>query len=50
MSEDNHQVIDHDLLDKWKYLWVQEKVKRYDEPIPYDHPKGVVIWVKLSLS
>ncbi|GAF99913.1 unnamed protein product, partial [marine sediment metagenome] len=29
------------------YAWVLEKAKRYDEPIPYTHPLGAVIWVKL---
>ena len=33
--------------DKWKFAWVLFDAKRYDEPIPYDHPKGAVIWVKI---
>lgn len=44
---DLHQVPDLDLLDKWCYAWALEDVKRYDKPIPYDHPQGAVIWVKL---
>ena len=43
----SHQVIDLSLLDKWCYAWVLEDVKRYDKPIPYNHPQGAVVWVKL---
>lgn len=30
------------------YAWVisSDSVKVYDEPIPFDYPKGAVIWVK----
>jgi hypothetical protein len=30
------------------YAWVIEKARAFDEPIPYLHPNGAVIWVKLS--
>lgn len=36
------------LIDKWPYAWVLEDAQALDEPIPYDHPKGAVIWVKLD--
>ena len=42
-----HKVEDTDLLKKWKYAWILHSPKRYAEPIPYTHPKGAVIWVKL---
>lgn len=42
-----HQVEDLTLLKKWRFPWFLEDAKRYDKPIPYDHPKGAVIWVKL---
>lgn len=42
-----HKVEDMDLLDKWKWAWFLSKAKRYDKPIPYKHPQGAVIWVKL---
>jgi hypothetical protein len=42
-----HKVEDLDLLDKWKYVWVLKDAKRYEKPIPYKHPRGAVIWVKL---
>lgn len=43
-----HQVEDLSLLRIWKYPWKLEGVKRYSKPIPYEHPKGAVIWVKLK--
>ncbi len=41
-----HRVEDLSLLEKWCYPWVLKDAKRYDKPIPYDHPQGAVIWVK----
>lgn len=43
-----HQVEDWDLLRKWRFPWVLEDVKKYETPIPYEHPQGAVTWVKLS--
>ncbi len=43
-----HKVEDLDLLDKWKYAWFLRDIKRYEKPIPYNHPQGAVIWVKLQ--
>lgn len=34
-----------DVMDRWCWAWVMENVLRYDDPIPYDHPQGAVIWV-----
>lgn len=45
-----HQVDDLSLLDRWRYPWVLANVKKYDEPIPYTHPQGAVIWVKLNIQ
>lgn len=42
-----HKVEDVSLLKKWPYAWVLKNAKRFKEPIPYTHPKGAVIWVKL---
>lgn len=33
---------------KWKYPWVLDGAVKFDSPIPYTHPKGAVIWVKLT--
>lgn len=41
-----HQVEDLNLLDKWCYAWYMRKPNKLKKPIPYDHPKGAVIWVK----
>ena len=38
---------DQHLMDKWCWAWVLENAIRYDEPIPYVHPQGAVIWVNL---
>lgn len=43
----NHQVEDTSLLDKWCFAWHISNAKRYEKPIPYNHPKGAVIWVNL---
>jgi hypothetical protein len=42
-----HKVIEIVLLKKWKYAWFLSKAKRYDNPLPYHHPQGAVIWVNL---
>lgn len=33
---------------KWRYAWVLADPSRYDEPVPYAHPQGAVIWVNLG--
>ncbi|MGM0842842.1 MAG: ASCH domain-containing protein [Bacillota bacterium] len=33
---------------KKTYAWVLEKPQIYEEPIPYKHPMGAIIWVNLS--
>jgi hypothetical protein len=47
MNMPSHQVSDIQLLKKWKYPWVLKDAKRYEKPIPYKHPQGAVIWVRL---
>lgn len=42
-----HMVADLSLLKKWCYPWFLSKAKRYDNPIPYDHPQGAVVWVNI---
>jgi hypothetical protein len=34
------------IREKYKYPWVLDNAKRYDEPMPYTHPQGAAIWVK----
>ena len=43
-----HRVDDLDLLTIWRYPWRLEGARRFEKPIPYDHPKGAVTWVKLD--
>lgn len=43
----NHQVEDLNLLEKWCYAWRLEFVEKFPTPLPYDHPRGAVIWVNL---
>lgn len=45
--QDKHCITDLSLLEKWNCAWQLEGAKRYDEPIPYSHPMGAVIWVDL---
>lgn len=46
-SFEAHQVEDLSLLKKWCYAWRLCCVKKYEKPIPYNHPRGAVIWVNL---
>jgi len=32
------------------YAWVLRKAKRFRTPIPYRHPSGAIIWVRLTPS
>ncbi|MFC4236510.1 hypothetical protein ACFOY8_14995 [Thalassospira xianhensis] len=34
-------------VDKWKYGWELENAVKFRNPVPYTHPHGAVIWVKL---
>ncbi len=34
--------------EKWKYPWVIRNAIKFNEPVPYCHPQGAVIWVKLT--
>lgn len=45
---DKHKVPDADLLKKWNVAWIIENAYRLSEPIPYDHPKGAVVWVNVQ--
>ncbi len=33
---------------KWRHAWHIGEVLPLHKPVPYDHPSGAVIWVKLS--
>lgn len=32
---------------KYHVAWELMSVNKYDKPIPYEHPRGAVIWVKV---
>ena len=42
-----HRVEDLDLIEKWCYAWTIENAQKFEVPIPYLHPKGAVIWVRI---
>lgn len=44
---EKHKVSDISLLSKWSYAWELEDVLLYEDPIPYNHKRGAVIWVNL---
>lgn len=50
ISEDKHCIdIKQDILPyKNTYAWVLKNPKKYDNPIPYKHPMGAVIWVNFK--
>jgi|GEM_PF-389281 len=41
---------DREFLQKYDVAWVLENAKKYSVPIPYNHPQGAVIWVRLEKS
>ena len=45
---DKHKVEDLSIVGyKTPHAWVLADAQRYETPIPYKHPAGAVIWVKL---
>lgn len=43
-----HCIGDEELLRKYSYAWVLTNVVKFEKPIPYKHPQGAVIWVKID--
>lgn len=44
-----HQIESREIsVSKWKFPWVLEDALRFPKPIQYSHPKGAVIWVRLT--
>jgi hypothetical protein len=43
-----HKVDDLTALKKWNKALLIKDAVRFDKPIPYDHPQGAVIWVKIE--
>lgn len=54
MLSTNNHCIDHERLKKQglhynkTYAWVLSEPCKFEEPIPYKHPRGAVIWVNLG--
>lgn len=51
-SQSKHMISNERLADpkvaKWNYAWMMQNAKLFDQPVPYKHPSGAVIWVKLD--
>jgi ASCH domain len=49
---DFHRIPEKDLIAAcsagWTIPWVMEKIQAFKKPVPYTHPKGAVIWIKLT--
>ena len=46
-NKDKHRV-EYGMIDyKRPHAWVMRKARKLQEPIPYNHPQGAVIWVNL---
>lgn len=39
---------EHLAAKNWNHAWVLDDAKKLDEPIPYKHPQGAVIWVRFN--
>lgn len=47
INKDKHHVSYADIDYKTPYAWVMGNPIIYPEPVPYKHPQGAVIWVRL---
>lgn len=51
-NQSKHMISNERLADpkvgKWNHAWVMQNAKLFDRPVPYKHPSGAVIWVKLD--
>jgi hypothetical protein len=45
-----HRVPEHEIDEnfKWSTAWVLQRARSLQEPVPYRHPAGAVIWVNLD--
>ena len=46
----NHKINTKDISYPYKktYAWVISNALKYENPIPYNHPQGAVIWVNIE--
>lgn len=47
-NQDKHHVPLAGIVYRKPWAWVLENPVKYDEPVPYNHPQGAVIWVNLG--
>ena len=49
-NKDKHCILNEleKLPYKNTYAWIMSNAKRYENPIPYKHPMGAVIWVNID--
>lgn len=48
-NEDKHQVKNlYKTPYKNTFSWVISRPQKYEKPIPYKHPNGAIIWVKIK--
>ena len=52
INRDKHCLYDPSIIAPYPrtYAWVLENPVLFDEPIPYIHPKGAIIWVNLPVQ
>lgn len=47
-TREHHQVDDLERLRKWRFPWQMIDPEKLEAPIPYQHPRGAVLWVDLE--
>jgi len=50
-NQKHHRIDKRDIeygTNEWNTAWVLKNAQRLEKPIPYNHPSGAVIWVKLE--
>ena len=48
-NKERHQISSYPQLPYTQpYAWVLKNAQRYEQPKPYNHPQGAVIWVNLE--
>jgi hypothetical protein len=51
-AESRHRIPPHRqsaaFTDGWRHPWILSQARELSTPVPYSHPRGAVIWVKLD--
>ncbi len=48
INKNKHCSLNTNLKYAKTYAWILKDAKRYKKEIPYKHPKGAIIWVKVK--